>query len=231
MPQCQRSPNNTVLPRARFEVEPGVIRCPGGPYSPGCPGGELYTNVTSGPLLDYLEGSIESCALRFGVSVDATPTDLWLGESPLTVDENNERWGIYLSRDSRPLPLRLQTAHESFHRVCGPGGAGHWIHEMLAEMFAIYRLRETGDGGYAYCHEAVALTSDAGISYAQLHKWTGGVDDAYYQRALVVGQELLDCCGWERVGSRSVVWVLVVLGQRRAGSAPPVWWAVRRSRR
>jgi hypothetical protein len=197
MPQCQRSPNNTILTRADFEITPGVVSCPGEPYSPGCPGRELYINVVAGPLVDYLQGSIASCAQRFATSIDTMPVDLWLGEGALTVCEYDGRWGIYLARDSNPWQFRRQIAHESFHRVCSPGGRGHWVHEMLAEVFTMYRLHEGGDDTYATRSEAEARVAAGAMSLAELHAWAGGEPRPLYKKALVVGQELVECCGWE----------------------------------
>lgn len=197
MPQCQRSPNNTVLQREAFELTPGIVRCPGEPYSPGCPGTELYIIVATGPLREYLDGSLSSCAERFGVQRDELPTDLWLGESPLTVLETSDRWAIYLGRASDGLQLRRQIAHEAFHRVCGPGGAGHWTHEMLAEVFTMYRLTETADVQYAMQSIQEARQRASGVSMSELHAWTGGGE--FYGKALAVGLELLDACGWEHV--------------------------------
>jgi hypothetical protein len=199
MPQCQRSPNNTVLPQAAFEIAPGVVSCPGAPYSPGCPGRELYIRVDGGPLVDYLQGSIASCARRFSTFSDTMPVDLWLGEGPLTVFEDSGRWAIYLARDSDPWQFRRQIAHEAFHRVCSPGGSGHWVHEMLAEVFTMYRLRETDDDNYVNRNEASARDVAGAMSLAELHAWTGEEPTRLYKKALVVGRELVTCCGWELV--------------------------------
>ena len=96
MPQCQRSPNHTLLPEA-FELSPGVIRCPGAPYSTECPGGELYVALSSGELVEYLAESLKSCAREFGVDLDDEPTALWLGHDPLTV-EHDGRYSVYLNQ-------------------------------------------------------------------------------------------------------------------------------------
>jgi hypothetical protein len=198
MPQCQRSPNNTVLPDADFEIAPGVVSCPGAPFSPGCGGRELYIRLLAGPLVDYLQGSVASCASRFEVAIDTMPVDLWLGEGPLTVLEDTGRWAIYLARGSDPWQFRRQIAHESFHRVCSPAGRGSWVHEMLAEVFTMRRLHEAGDEIYANPAEAAARDTAGTTSLAELHAWTGE-PGLLYNKALAVGQELLESCGWKYV--------------------------------
>jgi hypothetical protein len=194
VPQCQRSPNRTVLPDAVFGLAPGVVRCPGAPYSPGCAGGELYVALSAGPLVGFMDASLRSCALEFGVGLDAAPTTLWLGQAPLTVPDG-DGFAIYLAQGSDLDQYRYQIAHESFHRVCGVG-VQHWVHELLAELFAYFRLRQAGHGDYAAGIEARAVRSASLVSLAELHRWSGGSEPAYYARAYMLGIELVKCCGW-----------------------------------
>jgi hypothetical protein len=130
MPQCQRSPNCTVLPVALFEVAPGVVRCPDAPYSPGCPGNELYIALPSGPLTEYFAESIASCAPQFAVELDNEPTTLWLGHGPLTIYSDTACYEVYVQQGSDLDQYRYQLGHEAFHRVCGCA-TRHWTREML----------------------------------------------------------------------------------------------------
>jgi hypothetical protein len=70
---------------------------------------------------------------------------------------------------------------------------------MLAEVFAMYRLHESGDVAYATHQEVAARDAAKTMPFAELHAWTGGEPTRLYQKALAVGQHLVDCCGWEPV--------------------------------
>jgi hypothetical protein len=200
-------------------LAPGVVRCPGQPYSPGCVGGELYIALQSGLLFEYLETSLASCSREFRVALDGEPTALWLGHEPFTVYEPAfSQYSVYLRQGSNLDQYRRQLGHEAFHRVCGPGIA-HWVHEILAELFTFVRLREAGHVVYAATAEAVWAAIAPSVSLDELHQWSGGVGEQYYARAFTVGIALVERCGWQRTCE------LVQYCDARSRPDPEAWLA------
>lgn len=196
MPQCQRSPNNTLLPQEDYEIGPGVVRCPGEPYAPGCRGGELYIALTAGPLVEYLNDSLAACAREFSVDREDDPTTLWLGARPMSVWYEDSGCHIYLTQGSNLRQYRYQIGHEACHRLIG-SNLTHWLSEMLAELFTIFRLREAGEDAYATLVEDEARQLASSMSMPELHRWSGGVvGPELYARAMTTGMELVHHCGW-----------------------------------
>lgn len=200
MPQCQRSENNTILPEGQFEIAPGVVQCPGAPYCPGCAGRELYVELPSGLLHEYLAASIDSCLHRFWARLDDEPTRLWLGagRAPVTIHETGAGYGphvvgygIYLVQSGTVDQYRYQIAHEAFHRVFG--ASIHWTHEVLAELFSLWRLRESGHDGFAAVQRSAYVAATTTATLGDLHAMTGD----WRPLAYAVGQDLLEACGWD----------------------------------
>ena len=173
----------------------GIWRCP---Y---CSEQEEYLRVQDQDLLDLVDAAIEAARSAFGVEDDGIPTIVWLGNMPETVYE--ERLGayhLYLDRDSNWLQLQYSAAHEAFHRVCTPRNLRHWIHEMLAVMFALRYLRSIGLHEHAATNEAALEAEASQLSLARLLRLTA---TAYlpgvYGRAFVLGRELEAVVGWDQL--------------------------------
>ncbi|MEA2192597.1 MAG: hypothetical protein QOI73_2718 [Solirubrobacteraceae bacterium] len=131
------------------------------------------------------------------MDLDDESTKLWLGHAPFTVYEPAfGHHSVYINQGSDLDQYRYQLGHEAFHRVCGL--TRHWVHEMLAELLTFARLREAGHSAHAAWAEARWVTIAPAVSLDVLHLWSGGGDPASYARAYVVGQELVELCGWER---------------------------------
>lgn len=221
MPQCQRSQNNTILPEGQFDLAPGVVQCPGAPYCPGCAGHELYVDLPSGLLHEYLTASIESCLRRFSARLDDEPARLWLGAGrfPVTIHATGGSYGsqavgygIYLVQQTNVDQYRYQIAHEAFHRVFG--GCIHWTHEVLAELFSLWRLRESGHDAFAAVQRRAYVTATTAATLDDLRAMAGD----WRALAYSAGQDLLEVCGWEETRR-------LAHHYDEAGQPDPIGWA------
>lgn len=205
MPQCQRSPRNTILDGAEgSQVSRTVWRCPGAPHSPGCPGGETYELIVSQPCLAVIGDAIAGCAAEFGARVPTKQLNMWLGERPMYV-ESEGVGNIYLLRDSDGLQLRRQVAHEAFHYLFTPRKAFPWTHEMLADMWVGLYLRGGDLDSYAQ-RDTEQLVAEANlISLAEMQQCkTPPYPAGYFGRALLTGTELQKLVGWESLKQLAV---------------------------
>jgi hypothetical protein len=201
MPQCQRSPNRTIL-LPEHERAAGLWVCPGHPYSPACPGGEAYVDVSRTVLArDCLfDAAIARCDAEFGPSANDHPR-LWVGVSPLTVRNENGSIDIYLEAGSNRDQYRHQCAHEVFHARCGPDTM-HWTHELLAVHFSLLHLRAEGYEQYARVNESDLERDAALIGTPQLLAWNGWPTyppTPIFGRVFVLGRELINAASWADV--------------------------------
>jgi hypothetical protein len=206
MTQCQRSPNHTILPPELCEIAPGVLHCPGAPYSPGCPGGELYVRVDSGPLHEFLIRSLDLSAREFGIDYrsDGVPTILWIGHVQMSVlEEALGYYSIYIDGSRSRYMLMRQIAHEAFHRTAGAEGS-HWSEEMLAEVFAAKMVSTLTDPVSQAEHaQRVAAQQQAlrTLRPQVLHDWSGGGASEMYHLVTAVGEQLEERLGWKKFAS------------------------------
>jgi hypothetical protein len=202
VPQCQRSENNTILAADLHEMAPGVWVCPGAPYSPGCPGGEIYADATRGPLAErclFFEG-LERCSIEFDRQPSSAPR-LWLGVSPRAIGNADGSIDIYLAAGSNDLQYRFQCGQEVFHAVCGPATM-HWTHELLSIHFALRHLEAEGDAANVAAQKEFLRSTACAISTSELLGWLDWpkyppVD--IYGRVFILGEQLINATSWEDV--------------------------------
>lgn len=197
VPQCQRSPNRTILGPSH-KVADDTWRCPGAPYSPGCPGGELYERTRDGLAHELLVKAIAFAETQLGRPAPL-PVDCYLGESPLTVYERGgERIHVYLSRDVIPQGWAYEAGHEAVHVVARSGPTmRHWTHEMVAMLMALRFLDSVGMASTASRTRARLRTEAEQITAADViaeEKCT--YPDGLYGRVYLIGQALVDAVGW-----------------------------------
>ena len=140
MPRCQRTFRR--LSERRPATGGGGVCW----ICPHCPDHEVYATVQEADLLDWACRAEREGGRDFAVAPDAArPTLLLRGLHPECVYEPaDRRYEIYLKDGSDPWQLRLQIAHEMFHRLCSRGRIFHWTHEMLACLFAVRLLGRHG---------------------------------------------------------------------------------------
>lgn len=200
MPQCQRSPNNTIL-EAQHEEAPGIWRCPGEPFSPGCPGGETYRLATRDRVatLAGFDRALEACRREFGREPRGF-VSLWMGVRPLTISNLDGSIDIYVNAESDEWQLRQQCAHEAVHATCD--NVIHWTHELLAVCFTARHLRTIGDVEYAQRYEADLRLKANLISTEELLAWNHWPEyppAEIFGRVFAVGEGLIADTSWEDV--------------------------------
>jgi hypothetical protein len=157
--------------------------------------------VAAPDLLQYTALALTSCCADFGKPEDASvPTVVLWGLTPECVFEPQERqYNLYLQQGSDGYQARLQIGHEIFHRVCSRGRIFHWTHEMLACMFSVRLLRQSGANDYAdqtereYAAQAVLCSFEQMLS-ADLCR--PPYPPGLYGRAFVTGMDWQERYGW-----------------------------------
>jgi hypothetical protein len=200
VPQCQRSPNRTILGPAH-KIADDTWRCPGAPYSPDCPGGELYHRTRDGLAHELLAKAIAFAEQQHGRPAPL-PVDCYLGESPLTVPERGgERIHVYLSRDASPQGWAYEAGHEAAHAVAGAGRAmRHWTHEMVAVLMALRFLDSVGMAATANRTRARLRTEAEQITAAAvMAEEECTYPKGLYGRVYLMGQALVDAVGLNAV--------------------------------
>ena len=160
MPRCQRTFRKLTASTAGSATFP----------CPYCPEQETYETVQAADLLNYAALAYAACVRDFGAPDDgACPTLLIFGIAPECVFEPSERqYNLYLRHDAEPFQARLQIGHEMFHRVCSQGRVFHWTHEMLACLFSVRLLRQSGGEEYAAQMEQEYFTLAAQCSFQEM---------------------------------------------------------------
>src|SRR6266566_5292761 len=180
----------------------GIWACPGAPFSPGCPGGEIYAEVTKGRLRErcLFAEALKRCSIEFGRSASSPPR-LWLGVRAQAIRNFDGSIDIYLVTQSNDDQFRFQCAQEVFHAVGGPEVI-HWTHELLSIHFALQHLRAAGYGSYAAIVEGQLRSAASVISTSELLGWQGWPDYPpadVYGRAFVLGEQLIEATSWDDV--------------------------------
>jgi hypothetical protein len=167
-----------------------------------CPEQERYERVRDERVRAFAEQAHVGAIAEFGSPNDSHwPMHLILGLRPECFHAPGQGYLLYVQRGSDALQLRLQLAHEIFHRVCSGGIVFDWTHEMLACHFAVRLLRAGGLTSYAdeqeraYRAEADHLPLAAMLRCDLRRIYPPGL----YGRAFVTGQELIDAVGWREV--------------------------------
>lgn len=227
MPQCQISPNRTILTEDQRIAE-GFWLCPGEPYSPGCPGGEVYRRADQ-VLQEHLVAAMSACASEFGVSPAdfSTPSELLLGQRPETVLEKSGEVVVYVNPENVPRETLIgQIAHEAFHVVCSPltPHVLKWSHELLAEHFRVRYLDLSSMETAAEVHRNWLRTNGQTFPLEEVPN-AADTSTGYYGRVFLLGQELIDATSWSVV--RSLASALEEDGHPDPAawiaSLPPAW--------
>ncbi len=221
MPQCQISPNRTILTDDQRIAE-GLWLCPGEPYSPGCPGGEVYRRADQ-DLQEHLAAAISACASEFGVSQTdfSIPSELLLGQRPETVLEKSGQVVVYVNPEKVSRKTLIgQAAHEAFHVACSPlrPQVLKWSHELLAEHFRVRYLDLSDMEAAAEMHRNWLTTNGQTFPLEEVTSATG-TSGGYYGRVFLLGQELIEATSWPVV--RSIAPAL-----KEDGRPDPAAWVV-----
>lgn len=203
MPQCQISPNRTILTEEQHIAE-GFWLCPGEPYSPGCPGGEIYRRADQ-DLQEHLVAALSACASEFRVAPAdfSTPSELLLGQRPETVLEKSGEVVVYVNPGNVPRETLIgQIAHEAFHVVCSPltPHVLKWSHELLAEHFRVRYLDLSSMETAAEVHRNWLRTNGETFPLEEVPN-AAGTSAGYYGRVFLLGQELIEAASWPLVRS------------------------------
>ena len=202
MPRCQRTFRKLPAGDAR---PPGVALPGVGTMRwtcPYCADGETYQTLQDGDLLRFADLALAACIRDFGPPPDVKrPTQLLLGLYPECVRElSDKRYDLYLQTGSDAFQLRLQIAHEMFHRVGSQGRIFHWTHEMLACVFSVRVLETHGLLDYVRVTKEYFARDAAQLTVAQMQAAPLGDGSLYppglYGRAYMTGQALCDVVGW-----------------------------------
>jgi len=95
--------------------------------------------------------------------------------------------------------------HEAFHRACGEGKSmSHWIDEMFAVLFSLIYLDQIGENAHAEANRIFLVHNSKKCSMARMFAVSGtlipdDISEAFYGRVYVVGKELIDIVGWDRL--------------------------------
>lgn len=137
--QCQKT---------RLFIGPSHRKAGGVWECPHCGRDETYAQaeLVDPEISSLVLDAVERARALFGVEPDDQETRIWLGDTPETVHERDQKaFHVYLARDSNWLQFAYSGAHEAFHRACSPGAeGGHWVDEVLAVHFSLRYLREIG---------------------------------------------------------------------------------------
>ncbi len=169
---------------------------------PHCTDHETYSTVGDADLLAYGALARGVGTTDFGEPADAKRPEvlLWGARPECVYVPANRCYDIYLASGSDPWQARLQIGHEMFHRLAGGGRIFHWTHEMLACLFSVRLLRQSGLGDYAgrvarqYAREAESYPL---ASLLCTDPWSDATyPPGYYGRAFVTGVALRDAAGY-----------------------------------
>lgn len=213
-PMCLRV--HQFLPIAA-EVERGPWRCDGRM----CAGGAHDYRLDA----DCEHRSVDD-AIAFGVSrfhvASAPGVTVWSSpggaELPETTRGLDGGVAVYLTAADREQAT-YQAGHESFHALFTPVQTHHWLHELLAVMFALEFLHAQGLGEY---RQRVINDDDRGARALPLARLVQ-VDAApyppgLYARASVFGRSLARAAGIDALFTARDSW-------EPATAARPHYWA------
>jgi hypothetical protein len=197
MPQCQRT--NMIL-GPPFEMAPGCWRCPGPPVVPGCPGGEVYVDVTTQPWArEPFDLALADAEAEFDRS--APEFRLFMGLHPLTLHPPGRAAEIYLNPSAflpfREAQMAFQASHESVHLIHGL--ALSWTHEVVATLFSYMHLERRGFHQYSEINEKSMEERAPSTSTAELLAFNGNSLPEMHARAFVLGRGLVEAVGWPAV--------------------------------
>jgi hypothetical protein len=126
-------------------------------------------------------------------------------ESRNQSNPTSEPWAgrIVLRQESvdadRRLQLLYNAAHEAQHYACIAAATGGtpWIHEMLAEVFAVAVMGALNPE-YARAEAETRRRDSVGLSFGDMseRRWTMGTPSEMYGRAFVTGEQLQALVGW-----------------------------------
>lgn len=195
-PMCLRT-HHFLSPEE--EIEPGLWRC-GGRLD--CPGGHDYRLATG----DHEARAIVDRALAYAKTRfddrPRGPITVWhspgADELPESTHGPSDEPAIYLTH-STPDQGTFQAGHEVFHVLFTPVATHHWVHEMLAVVFALDTLAATGFDHY---RQSTIDDHDRAAANLPLDDLAAVVEYPYppgtYGRASVFGRQLVGLVGRER---------------------------------
>ena len=108
---------------------------------------------------------------------------------------------IIITSEANQNQVRLQLGHEVFHWLCSPPFYFHWVHEMFAQVMSVRLLRQGGFDAYADESDAAFRESADKLSVEKMlgEAITPPYPQGLHDRAYVVGCELVEAIGWERL--------------------------------
>ena len=181
------------------EIEPGLWRCRG---RLDCPGGHDYRlAIGDDEARTTVDRALSYAKTRFEKE-PSQPIAVWhspgADELPESTNGSAGEHAIYLSH-STPDQGAYQAGHEVFHTLFTPVDTHHWVHEMLAVVFALDFL--AADGFEAYRRSTIEGhdRAAADLSVADLFQAVAiPYPSGTYALASVLGRQLVETAGPER---------------------------------
>ncbi|HET7589482.1 MAG TPA: hypothetical protein VFK14_04775 [Solirubrobacterales bacterium] len=165
--------------------------------------------ITDPDLLAFFERRVQRTAEEFELDREGWPSEArlhWHDGPPRRSIIPGDPSGclIYLRRGIDWPHACFQLAHETTHSVLCPN---HVVFEWVQEMFAIHvslrALLEIDAGDYAEAAIEQFLREDQEASLTTAEMMEADLEQGYppglYPRAFLVGCELIEGVGWERV--------------------------------
>lgn len=190
VPMCMRT---HLFLNSADQVEPGRWRCDGRK----CGGDAHMYKLDGDRSRDVVDRALRYVASRFDVEVPSVT--VWSSpgaiEWPETTRGIDQGIAIYLTATTAQQSI-FQAGHEVFHVVTTPLGTHHWLHEMLACVFALEFARS--EGLSEYCQ--IQINEDDRFRPALPLATFVSVDAmpypvGMYQRASVFGRDLARAVG------------------------------------
>jgi hypothetical protein len=213
MPMCLRA-HRFLLPSA--ELERGHWRCDGRPCS-----GEAHDYILDGGhSRDSVDRALAYAMSRFGlvslpdITVWSSPGAEELPETTLGLDD---KVAVYLTATDEEQS-RYQAGHESFHALFTPIGTHHWLHELLAVVFALEFLHVEG---LDYHRQRQINADDRSRSVLSLAEFvsidSGPYPPGTYERASIFGRNLARVTGSDVLFEARDCW------NEASGHCPDYW--------